>query len=113
MADLHRPFRRIAPLLPGGVALLLGPDAGALEPTTDGSAVFKSSAAGLSGRSADVKWSGSGMRGFVVGYLGGPQVGAEYFVTDTGRRHAPCQESGSDMPHERQRTAGEDLNIGW
>jgi hypothetical protein len=45
--------------------------------------------------------------------LSSPQIGSEYFVTDSGRRYATGQQCRSDEPHERQRTAGEDLNVVW
>src|SRR6478735_4578154 len=53
---------------------------------------------------------GSGMRRF-VGYLGGPQVGAEDFVADAVGGYAAGEQGGADVPHERQRPAGEDLNV--
>ena len=51
------------------------------------------------------------MRGF-VGYLGGPQVGAEDFVADAVGGYAAGEQGGADVPHERQRPAGEDLDVG-
>jgi hypothetical protein len=60
--------------------------------------------------SADDHCLGSGLNGF-IGYLGGPQVGAEDFVADAVGGYAAVEQGGADVPHERQRPAGEDLNV--
>ena len=43
--------------------------------------------------------------------LGGPQVGPEDLVADPRRRHAALQQRRADVPHERQRAAGEHLHV--
>ena len=43
--------------------------------------------------------------------MGGPQVGPEDFIADSGRRHATVEQRRPDEPHERQRTARKGLNV--
>ena len=47
----------------------------------------------------------------LVRHLGGPQVGTEDLVADAGGGHVPGEQGGADVPHERQRPAGEDLDV--
>lgn len=47
----------------------------------------------------------------VGGDLRGPQVGSEHFVPDAGRGNPFGEQGGADVPHERQRPAGERLEV--